>query len=115
MTVRFGAAEDIRDMVEEKLSPVGKLLANGGEGALLSVEASTTADGEKHGEPYRAEANLSADGKLYRAVARAETMPAALDKLRDELEQELRHKRGRARRLFRRGAAAAKDMMRGWR
>ena len=115
MTTRFGAAEDVRDVIEEKLAPVAKLLPDGGADALLMVEAGTTPEGEKHGTPYRAEGNLTAGGRQYRAVAQADTLAAALDMLRGSLEQEARSDRGRARRLFRRGAAAAKDMMRGWR
>ena len=99
-------------MINNRLSPLEKLLGKGADAAELDVEVAITADGEKHGTACRAEGNLSVNGKFYRAEASAATMEAAVEGMHRELEQELRSGRGRARRLLRRGSATLKSMLR---
>jgi ribosome-associated translation inhibitor RaiA len=101
-----------RELVSEKLGPLSKLLGTGEAAAELAVEVAITAEGEKHGAACRAEANLSTDGRFYRAEASAPTMSGALDAVHQELSRELRSDKGRTRRLMKRGGAALKSMLR---
>ena len=64
------------------------------------------------GARYRAEGNLSVDGKLLRAEAMGDTLEGAVDQMRDELVRELRKSRGRERGLAKRGGTALKRLLR---
>jgi ribosome-associated translation inhibitor RaiA len=110
---RHELADSERHLVSEKLGAVAKLLGGSADAATMNVEVAITSDGEKHGEGCRAEVNLSVDGKFYRAEASAPTMISAIEKVRRELEREVRSDRGRARKLWKRGRAAIKSMLRG--
>jgi ribosomal subunit interface protein len=103
-----------REMVEAKLGSLTKHLGTGvsAETAALDVELAVVADGGKHGTAFRAEANLTVAGHLHRAEALAETMGAAVDRVRDGLVQELQKGRGRKRTLKRWGGSLLKAMLR---
>jgi ribosomal subunit interface protein len=111
---RHGLSDAEREMAEAKLGSLTKHLGTGvsAETAELNVELAVVADGEKHGTAFRAEANLNVAGHLHRAEALAGTMAAAVDRVREELAQELQKGRGRRRTLIRRGGAALKSMLR---
>jgi len=109
---RHQLSDSERELVSEKLGSLSKLLGTGVDTAELAVEVAITAEGEKHGAACRAEANLSTDGRFYRAEAWAATMDAALEAVHRELERELRSDKGRTRRLMKRGGAALKSMLR---
>jgi ribosomal subunit interface protein len=99
-------------LIEEKLSSLEKFTKNSQTPAQLECEIEESIAVERAGAKYRAEGNLSLDGKLYRAEALGATLEAAVDKVRDELARELRHARGKERNLFKRGGSAIKRMLR---
>ncbi len=99
--------EETRELVESKFAKLEKLA---GEGAKLSCEIEESIAVVRAGGRYRAEGNLTEDGKLYRAEATHETLEGAVDRVRDELMSELRKSRGKDRGLFRRGGR----MVKGW-
>jgi ribosome-associated translation inhibitor RaiA len=103
--------DEERNLVNEKLGPIAKLIGADAETAELNVEVAVTADGEKHGTACRAEANLSAGGRFYRASASADTMQSAVEAVHHELAREVKSERGRTRRLWKKGRAAIKAML----
>ena len=104
--------EDTRMFIEEKFSALEKLVANSESPATLSCEIEESIAVERAGAKYRAEGNLSVDGRLYRAEATSGTLEGAVDRVRDELSRELRSVRGKERGLMKRGGAAIKRMLR---
>jgi len=103
--------DEERTLVDQKLGAIAKLLGRDADTAELNVEVALTADGEKHGEAWRAETNLTAGGKFYRASASADTMASAIEAVHKELAQEVKSQRGRAHKMWKRGRAAIKAML----
>jgi hypothetical protein len=100
------------NLLEEKLAAPLRLLGEEKEQALLEIDIEEAPAEGRSSEPYRLVVNLSVHGKVYHAEAVKPTPEAAADRVRSELEQEIRKSRGRARALWKRGHQAIKDMMR---
>lgn len=100
------------NMVKEKLGAALRLLGDEAEQALLEVEIEEAPPEGRSSEPCRLVARLRVHGKTYHAEAVKPTPETAADRVRSELESEIRKSRGRARALFKRGSAAIKDMLR---
>ncbi|OGG77906.1 hypothetical protein A3A36_02420 [Candidatus Kaiserbacteria bacterium RIFCSPLOWO2_01_FULL_52_12b] len=101
-----------REFIEGKFSALGKLMAGSASPATLSCEIEESIAVERAGARYRAEGNLSVDGKLFRAEAASNTLEGAIDRVRDDLMREVRRARGKERGLLKRGGAALKRMLR---
>ena len=99
-------------LIEEKLVAPLRLLGEGKENALLEIDVEEAPAEGRSSEPCRLVARLSVDGKMYHAEAVKPTPESAADRVRSELEAEIRHTRGRAHRLWRRGHSAIKDILR---
>lgn len=99
-------------VIEEKLAAPLRLLGEDGEQALLEIELEDAPPEGRSSEPCRLVARLTVGGKVFHAEAVKPTPESAADKVRSELEAEIRHSRGRARKLWKRGHAALKDMLR---
>ena len=101
--------DETRGLVENKFKKLEKLA---GIGATLACEIEESIAAVRAGGRYRAEGNLSVNGKLFRAEATHETLEGALDRVRDELAQEIKKARGRERGLLRRGGQRVKGWLR---
>lgn len=99
-------------VIKEKLSAPLRLLGEKTENILLEIEVEEAPPEGRSAEPVRLEARLTVDGEVFYADAVKPTPETAADRVRSELEAEIRKRRGRARRLWRRGAAAVKNMLR---
>lgn len=113
-STNYTLTEEARDRIEKKLGAVERLLGDEPE-VLLETEVEAMSSGQIDGARYRAEANLNIGGQLYRATARSSTLDGAIEKVRHELEGELRASHGKTRKLMKRGGSFFKDMLRGWR
>lgn len=102
----------MRELLEEKFSALDKLVANPKSPAILECEIEESIAIERAGAKYRAEGNLSVDGKLFRAEANSSTLEGAVDRVRDDLVRELQHSQGKKQGLMKRGGAAIKKMLR---
>lgn len=114
ITIKSAGAEltdASRAFVEEKFRALEKFTNEGGP-ALLECEIEESMSAVRAGAKYRAEGNLTINGKLFRAEALGETLEAAVDKVRDELSREARRSKGKAQHLLKRGGAALKNMLR---
>ena len=107
----YELTDTTRNLVEKKLSSLEKFSTHTRGPAALECEIEESIAIERSGAHYRAEGNLSIGGKLFRAEATSSTLEGAVDKMRDELAQELRHARGKERGLLKRGGAALKRMI----
>jgi ribosomal subunit interface protein len=102
----------MRELIEGKFSALDKLVAHATSPVSLSCEIEESIAVERAGAKYRAEGNLSVDGKLFRAEATGSTLENAIDKVRDGLSRELQHAQGKKHGLLKRGGAAIKKMLR---
>lgn len=112
-TPHIELTEDLADYLQKRLDSCDKFLPE--QGAMTcDVELARTTEHHQQGDVYYAEVNLSIDGTLHRATATAESMHAAIDEVKDELQRELRRKKEKDATRFRKGARKVKNMMRGW-
>ncbi len=109
---KFRLNPDTEAMVEKKLVAVGRLLGRDDENAMLEVEVTEAPAEGRSSEPYRLVARLVVLDQVFHAEAVKPTPESAADRVRSELEAEIRHSRGRARKLLRRGGAAIKNILR---
>jgi ribosomal subunit interface protein len=105
-------ADDVRALVEEKLQAIEKLLAHH-DTANISCEVVLAHD-TKHqsGAVYRTDLTVFAGGERTHAVGHGETLQAAIDMAKDELQGRLRHAKGKHATLLRKGSQVIKKMMR---
>lgn len=99
-------------LIEKKLVAPLRLLGEEGDRALLEIEIEDAPPEGRSSEPCRLEANLAIDGKIYHAEAVKPNPESAADRVRSQLEAEIRKDRGRARKLWKRGGVALKRMLR---
>ncbi len=99
--------------VREKFAPVARLLGKDSDMAILAIEIEEAPPEGRSSEPCRLVARLTVkNGEVYHAEAVKPTPATAADRVRSELEAEIRRVRGRARRLLERGRSALKRMVR---
>lgn len=100
----------IHDFVRQKLSILDKYL--GGETDVkIEVEFEKLVS-HKSGPICRVEVNVWRVGKLYRAEATEMTFEAAIDVVKDYIDQEMKRSNEKHTSLLRRGSRKLKDMMR---
>ena len=100
--------------VAERLAPIERVLGADHERALLEIELERAPAEGRSAEPYRLVANVTLDGKVFHAEAVKPSPESAADRVRAELESEIRKTRGKARDYLKRGGAAIKSMLRGF-
>ena len=98
--------------IKERLAAPLRLLGDKSELAFLEIEVEQVPPEGRSSEPVRLEARLTVEGEVFYADAVKPTPESAADRVRSELEAEIRKRRGRARKLWKRGASAFKRMMR---
>ena len=111
-SAKYELASETEALLKEKLAAPLRLLGEEADGALLEIEIEHAPPEGRSAEPVRLVARLSAGGKVFHAEAVKPTPESAADRVRSELEAEIRRSRGRARRLVRAGSAKMKRMLR---
>lgn len=99
-------------LIEKKLIAPLRLLGEEGDRALLEIEVEQAPAEGRSSEPCRLVARLVINDKVFHAEAVKPNPESAADRVRSELEAEIRKSRGRAKRLWRRGESAIKRMLR---
>lgn len=97
--------------LEEKLGPLEKYLKNFGTPHDLRVELEKTTEHHKTGPFFRAEANVSIPGAMFRAEQTAEDLYNAIDMLKDDVERQLSDYSDKIRSKARRAGREAKNML----
>jgi putative sigma-54 modulation protein len=82
--------------------------------ALFQVEVGKVTEHHKHGDVFRAEIQITGQGLDLYAAAEESDLTAAIDAVRDDVARTLTREKGRREALYRRGARAVKDMIRGF-
>ena len=105
-------AETIRDYATRKIESLEKIIKN--NEAMVAIEVGKISNHHKTGIIYRAEVNISVNGKHFRAVSAQEDIYTAIDDVRDELQREMTSRKDKTMRLFKKGAKKVKEMVRFW-
>ncbi len=109
---KYRLTPETEAIIEEKLAAPLRLLGEEGDRALLEIEVENAPPEGRSSEPCRLVARLIINDNVFHAEAVKPNPESAADRVRSELEAEIRHSRGRARRLMRRGGSAIKRMLR---
>jgi ribosomal subunit interface protein len=105
--------ESIEVFVEEKIGGLKKFIEKFDATGLAEawVEVSRTTKHHKRGEfVYRAEADIRLPGEIIRAEAVHKDLRQAIVRVKDELQRQIKSKRGAAEAKIKRGARLAKRM-----
>lgn len=109
---KYTLSPETERLIEEKLAAPLRLLGEKSDTALLEIEIEEAPPEGRSSEPCRLVARLIVDGQVFHAEAVKPSPESAADRVRSELEAEIRRSRGRARKLWKRGGAAIKNMLR---
>ena len=109
---KYAFTPEEETLIEKKLAAPLRLFGEASDTALLEVEIEHAPPEGRSSEPCRLVANLTVGGTVFHAEAVKPTPESAADRVRNHLEAEIRHSRGRTRKLFKRGGAALKRMLR---
>lgn len=104
----------ISDYVNKRIDSLTKFIDSSDTGAMADVEVGVTTHHHQSGEIFRAEVNLYTKGKQFRAEHEDVDLYVAIDKVRDEVAEELRSSRKKETSLLRRGGAAIKNLLKGF-
>ena len=77
----------------------------------MEVELEKTRPDQRKGRIFRAEAQFSLGGRLFRAEARRENIRKAVVDVREQLKRQLKEFKGKQRTRFEKGARKAKKEM----
>ena len=103
----------LRAYAEEKVHAVAKLLTpTVFDAAICSIELQRDAR-HQSGDVYHAEVTLEAEGKVYRVRKEEQSFEKALDKVKDDILQELREAKERHEHLLHKGNTRIKEEIRG--
>ncbi|MFH1671579.1 MAG: ribosome-associated translation inhibitor RaiA [Candidatus Portnoybacteria bacterium] len=99
----------ISQNIEEKIGGLEKFLKQFDQNLIQArVEVGKITRGQRKGDIFRAEVNLSLNGHLLRVEETGESLQAAIDMVRDELAREIKHHKGKEVTKFIRGARSWK-------
>ncbi len=103
----------IKQYIEEKIGGLKKFLKKfNSELIEARVEVGKITRGQRQGDIFRAEVNLNINGKLLRAAKTEESLPAAIDLVKDDLAQEIKDYKDKRTTQFIRGARSWKKFWR---
>jgi ribosomal subunit interface protein len=102
--------EEFTDYLDKKLNALAKFVSEDDTDAPIAEIEFSKPTKHSHGPFFRAEINLEVKGDLYRAVAKGESIEAALDEMMDEITRELRRTKRKKRTLLKKGGSKLKEM-----
>jgi len=112
-TTNLELTPKIQQYVDEKIGGVDKFLDNMDKGVIEArVEIGKTTRGQQKGDIFRAEVNLSLPGRLLRSVAEEIDLRTAIDRVKEEIQREIKKYRGKQEAKYKRGARKAKKLIR---
>ncbi|TSC65093.1 MAG: hypothetical protein G01um101491_24 [Parcubacteria group bacterium Gr01-1014_91] len=99
-------------LIEKKLVAPIRLLGEEGDRAHLEIEIEEAPAEGRSSEPCKLVARLILNDKVYHAEAVKPNPESSADRVRSQLEAEIRRDRGRAHTLWKRGHATVKRILR---
>lgn len=105
----------ISNYVDQKMNDVLKFIrANDPKSVSVYFEIEKTTQHHQKGSIFRAEANLSIDGKMLRTDSTQEDLYSAIDAVKEELIRIVKENQDKKRTLLRKGGAQIKKLLRGF-
>ncbi len=116
MLVNFKAKDvdlidEVKQYAESKVEMLGKLLADVPD-ENISYDVELSKGKQQTGSIYRADITLHAGAMRLHAVGHGESLNAAIDEAKDELERRMRREKAKDMTLLRKGSQAIKRMLR---
>ena len=112
-TKDLNLTDTIEDYLEKKLASLEKFLSDFNQESIIAeIEVGRTTRHHQTGDIFRAEINLSINGKLFRVESERDDLYAAIDEVRDDLEQEIRKFKTKKDTIYIRGARSLKKRFR---
>jgi len=103
----------INQYIEEKIGQLEKFLKKYNPQLIEArVEVGKITRGQRQGDIFRAEVNLSINGQLIRVEKTEESLMAAIDLVKDELHREIRQRKDKRMTMLIRGARSWKKFWR---
>ncbi|MFA6269952.1 MAG: ribosome-associated translation inhibitor RaiA [Candidatus Paceibacterota bacterium] len=104
----------ISEYIGKKINMLDKFFKEQDE-VLVNIEVGKISKHHKSGEIFRAEIQVVSGGQTYYAESETEDLYASIDEVKDLIVYELTSSRKKALRLFRRGGAKIKELLKGLR
>ncbi len=102
----------IEGYIEEKIGSVDKFLNDMDRNVIEArVEIGKITRGQRKGDIFRAEVNLTLPGQLARSVAEEQDLRTALDQVKYSLQRKIKKYRGKKEAQCKRGARKAKKLI----
>jgi putative sigma-54 modulation protein len=99
----------INQYIEEKIGSLDKFLKSFNPELIEArIEVGKITRGQRQGDIFKAEVNLSINGQLIRVSKTEESLMAAIDLVKDELREEIRRYKDKRLTMFVRGARSWK-------
>ena len=111
-TKNFGLTESIKNYLEKKINALDKFLPLD-ESIFADVDLSKTTKHHQKGDVFRAEVNLRVPGKLIRASAVEWDLMVAIDRVKDDLQKEIKTYKEKNISLKKYGGRLFKKILRG--
>ena len=103
--------DNVRAYAQNKVEMLGKLLANiDDENVSYDIELSNGK--QQSGATYRADITLHAGSIRLHAIGHGESINAAIDESKDELERRLRREKTKSMTMMRKGKQVIKRLLR---
>lgn len=114
-STNFELTPAVEDYIRTKIDMLQKFLkyyAQKSGKLIFEVDIGKTTEHHRKGNIFRAEINFTAGGIFLRAVAEKEDLYAAIDKVKDEMQRELRRNKNKTLVILKRGSAQLKRLLR---
>ena len=114
-TTEFSMTPAIKDYVEKRVDHLDKFVnLVDSELPMCYVEIGKTTNHHKNGELFRAEYTIHIGSKSFRAESEQEDLYAALDRVTEEMTEELKSFKDKKVSLLKRGGAKLKGIIKGF-
>ncbi len=107
--------DSLRSYVESKMSALRKFLPSKNREVMANMEIGRTSMHHRGGGVFKAEININQPGeRLIREVVMEDDIYTAIDVLQQKVTGTLGQHKDKSRHLFKRGARAVKNILRGF-
>ncbi len=112
-TTNIELTPTIDKYIDDKIGSIDKFLDGMDRNIIEArVEIGKTTKHHQKGDVFRAEVNLGMPGRLLRSVAHEADLRTAIDRVKEEIQGEVKKYRGKQKVRARKGARRAKNLMR---
>ncbi len=111
-TTNIKIDDSLRNYIYEKIGTLDKFIGGHDEGVEAWVEIGKPSEHHQTGNVFRVEVNLNLLGRMLRSEAEEMDFRTAIDRVKEELQEEIKKYRGKKEAQYKRGARFAKQFLR---